>query len=63
MSIAHTNLINSIITATKEKPCAITTDFYDRVQIEDPLTFKCLQAGIREKSCIVIPAGYQLAEA
>lgn len=62
MTTAHANYLESIRTATKEKPFAVSSDFFDKVQNEDPTIFKLLQLEIKARTAIIIPSGYQLAE-
>lgn len=62
MTTAHANYLESIRTATKEKPFAVSADFFDQVQQEYPNFFKLLQLEVKQKTCIIIPTGYQLAE-
>lgn len=62
MTAAHTQYLNSIKTATKEKPFALGCDFLDTVQEEDPKLFRLIQQEIKDKNCVVIPAGFELTQ-
>ena len=62
MTIAHTNYLEAIRTATTEKPVAVSMEFFDHIQAEDPTMYHIIQCEIKAKTCVLIPAGYQLAE-
>jgi hypothetical protein len=62
MTLAHQNYLESIRNATKERPFAVGSDFLDMLEYDDPVIFGFLQQEIKEKKCLIIPAGYQLAE-
>lgn len=62
MTAAHTQYLNSIKTATKEKPFALASDFLDAVQTEDPVLFQLIKQEMKDKNCVLIPAGFQLTE-
>lgn len=59
MTTAHHMYLNSILTATKEKPVAVSYDFLDKVQSDDPELYSRI---IKDKSCLPIPAGFELTE-
>lgn len=62
MTTAHHMYLNTIKTATKEKPFALAYDFFDTVQNEDPVLFKLIQQEMKNKNCVLIPAGFELTE-
>ena len=60
MRTAHKNHLKAIRTASKEKPYTVDYDFIDFVKNEYPSMYHMIEKDMRDKICIVLPAGFKL---